>query len=82
MSFYVRATVIGRYDYLQLAAWLEQSGIGEAEYFDGGWTDYHVEPVASHIKFELEEDAVAYVLTHGGSYSTKVPLKERLNVIP
>lgn len=62
-------------DYYQLATWLEQSGIGEAEYFDGGWSDYNVEPLASHIMFELEEDAMAYVLTHGGAYSKTVPLK-------
>lgn len=75
MSFYVRATMFGRLDYLQLASWLEQSGIGSAEYFGGGWSDYSVEPIAPHIMFELEEDAMAYILSHGGVYSKTVPVK-------
>ena len=74
MSFYVRATIIGRLDYLRLAAWLEQSGIGEAEVIPGGWTDYSIETIAPHIKFDLEEDAMAYILSHGGEYSKTVPL--------
>jgi hypothetical protein len=28
---------------------------------------------APHLKFEFEDDALAYVLTNGGSYSTSIP---------
>ena len=75
MSFYIRANIIGRYEHFRFAQWIEQSGIGEAEYFQGGWCDFSIDHIAPHIKFEREEDAMAYVLTHGGEYSKSMPLK-------
>lgn len=63
----------GRLDHLLLGTWLNQSGVGEVDYFEGGWTDRCLGNVHPHLKFEREDDAVAWVLTHGGEISKTLP---------
>jgi hypothetical protein len=75
MSFYVPIALMGRGNYLWMAQWLEQSGVKEVEYFEGGWMDNEVEAIQSHLKFEREDDAIAFVLMHGGTCSTELPKK-------
>jgi hypothetical protein len=63
----------GRQDHADLGTWLNQSGVGEVDYFEGGWTDRSLGNVHPHLKFERHEDAVAYVLAHGGEISKTLP---------
>lgn len=75
MTYYVRIPRInGRMDHYLMGAWLEQSGILEVDYCEGGWSDGHMYNLAPHLKFEREEDATAYVLAKGGSYSRELPV--------
>jgi hypothetical protein len=80
---YVRIKKInGRNDHYVLGAWLNQSGVGEVEYNEGGWNDRHLGNIAPHLKFEREEDAVAYVLANGGEISKTIPeMRPRWGVI-
>lgn len=72
--FYVQIKRLnGRSDHADLGEWLNSSGVIVAEYYEGGWADGCVKNVAPHLRFEKEEDAVAYVLAHGGSYMTRMP---------
>ena len=74
MSYYVKIRRLnGRSDHVNLGLWLNQSGVVEVEYFEGGWADRSVYNLFPHLKFEREEDAIAYVLAHGGAYSRTVP---------
>jgi len=74
MSFYVRVRKLnGRSDHAKLGSWLNQSGVVEVDYHDGGWYDNIVANIAPHLKFELESDAIAYVLAHGGEVNRQVP---------
>lgn len=63
----------GRADHADLGAWLNQSGVGEVDYFEGGWADRCLGNVHPHLKFKRHEDAVAYVLAHGGEISKTLP---------
>lgn len=63
----------GRNDHAILGHWLNESGVIEVDYCEGGWSDGMIHNIAPHLKFDQEADAVAYVLAHGGSYSTKIP---------
>lgn len=72
---YVRIPRInGRQDHANLGFWLNQSGVCEADYDEGGWDDRQLGNVAAHLKFENHEDAIAYVLAHGGEVSKTIPL--------
>lgn len=74
MSFYVKVTRMnGRNDHVELGTWLNQSGVIEVDYHEGGWEDKSILPVHPHLKFEKEEDAAAYVLAHGGIVTRSVP---------
>lgn len=74
MSFYVKIKRLnGRNDHLALGIWLNQSGVVEVDYHEGGWADQCVHNTHPHLKFEREEDAAAYVLAHGGSITRSVP---------
>jgi len=63
----------GRNEHAELGEWLNQSGVGEVDYFEGGWTDRGFGNVHPHLKFERHEDAVAYVLARGGEISKTLP---------
>jgi len=80
---YVRIKKInGRQDHFYLGAWLNQSGVGEVDYNEGGWNDRHLGNIAPHLKFENEEDAVAYVLANGGEISKTLPeMRPRWGVV-
>lgn len=74
MSFFVKIKKLnGRNDHAILGAWLNQSGVIEIDYHEGGWADQCINNLYPHLKFEREEDAIAYVLAHGGFYTTLVP---------
>jgi hypothetical protein len=81
MSFYVKIRRLnGRQDHSLLGEWLNQSGVIEVDYHQGGWADQCVYNLHPHLKFEREEDAMAWVLAHGGFYTTKVPEDTRPEV--
>ena len=72
---YVRIKRInGRQDYLALGQWLNQSGVGEVDYREGGWDDRQLGNIAAHLRFERHEDAIAYILANGGEISKTIPL--------
>jgi len=65
----------GRRDHANLGEWLNQSGLGEVDYCEGGWNDRQLGTLLPHLKFENEEDAVAFVLAHGGEISRTLPIR-------
>lgn len=75
MTVYVKIRRLnGRYDLLELATELQSKGFDDrVEYNMGGWQDKQSGMVAPHLKFENEDDAIAYVLAHGGAYSNRLP---------
>lgn len=75
MTWYVEIDPVnGRYEFCRLVEKLQSSGSGDRiEYFSGGWMDKSVNIVSPHLKFEFEDDALAYVLANGGTVSTKPP---------
>ena len=74
MSFYVKIERLnGRNDHAILGAWLNQSGVGEVDYYEGGWSDQQRYNIRPHLRFEREDDAIAYVLAHGGEISKTLP---------
>jgi hypothetical protein len=78
MTVYVRIKKLnGRQGHAELGTWLNQSGVGEVDYFEGGWVDSIMPVVAPHLKFDIEEDAMAYVLAHGGEISNTLPVLKK-----
>ena len=77
MVYYVKTRLNGRKDYVRLAEFFNERGITNAEYFQGGWADQMVHNIASHIKFEDESDAIAYVLAVGGQVSKTIPMEDQ-----
>lgn len=78
MTVYVRIKKLnGRQDHANLGLWLNQSGVVEVDYFEGGWVDSILPVVAPHLKFDIEEDAMAYVLAHGGEISKTLPVVKK-----
>jgi len=74
MSHYIRIPRInGRLDLCKLGEWLNNNGLSEVDYDPGGWQGDSMNNAAAHLKFESEDDALAFVLAHGGVYSTVVP---------
>lgn len=72
--YYVRVEQFGHnLDFVKFAEWILRSGVGGVDYSKGGWADQMIKNAAPHIRFSKEEDAIAYVLAHGGSYSTTMP---------
>ena len=64
----------GRRDAYELASRLEPKGFDDrVEYYAGGWEDQYIGNIAPHLKFEYEEDAIAYVLAYGGEISRDLP---------
>ena len=76
--FYVRIRRLsGHKDFLKLNAWAQQAGLDGIDYDKGGWTDSMVSNRAPHLRFKREEDAMAYILAHGGLYETSIPEAEK-----
>lgn len=66
----------GRYRFAELADKLRIRGFEErVEYSEGGWQDYMMHTVQPHLKFENEDDALAYVLAFGGEISKEIPIR-------
>jgi len=82
MPYYVRINRMnGRNDFYNLAKNLDEHGYDDrVEYFKGGWIDNLIYTAAPHLKFVLEEDALAYSLTYGTTYSTIIPRDISLTV--
>ena len=77
MPFYVRVSGRGKATYVEFAKWCVDRDILDAEFFTGGWNDYHLDAVLPHVRFNSSEDAVAYALSTGGEASTSIPLRPR-----
>lgn len=62
---------------LELAERLNDSRYGDnVEYNTGGWMDKEIHTVLPHLKFDEEQDAIAYVLTYGGTVSKTLPYRD------
>ena len=74
VSYYIEIPRInGRNDMARLSHRLYICGYKDSvEYCAGGWADSDLEVIRPHLKFEDEQDAVAYSLTYGVNVS-KVP---------
>jgi hypothetical protein len=75
MSYYVKIERLTRYDRVFLGLWLQESGVKEVDYHEGGWADQCIYNVHPHLKFEQQGDAIAYILKHGGEITQKIPEK-------
>jgi len=75
MSFYVEVERInGRYGLAEISAKILDRGFEDRiSYNEGGWYDTETTTVKPHLKFEHEDDALAYVLAFGGVISRKIP---------
>ncbi len=74
MFYYVKINrLVGRADHLALAEWVNSSGVGEVDYYEGGWSDRQIRSVLTHLRFDREGDAIAYILAHGGEILKKIP---------
>jgi hypothetical protein len=74
MYYYVKIKRLnGRKDHIALAEWANSSGVGAADYNEGGWSDQMIHNVAAHLRFDKEGDAIAYVLAHGGRVLMSIP---------
>ena len=80
MPYYVRIDRInGKKDLCDLAEMMLIHGYDDrVEYSPGGWVDNLIYTAAPHLKFVLEEDALAYSLTCSTTYSTIIPRDIRL----
>lgn len=78
MTFYVKIDRInGNSEWYPLVHKLHEGGYKNVEYHEGGWVDNCVYSAAPHLKFEVEEDALAYVLTYGGECYREIPQAEK-----
>lgn len=77
MTCYVAIERInGRYDFVELVSKLQMRGFEDrVEYSEGGWQDYMMHTVQPHLKFDNEDDALAYVLAFGGEISKEIPIR-------
>lgn len=75
MWYVVVDKIIGRYDYIDLATRLNYRGIEDrVEYSEGGWQDNNLKIVLPHLRFEFEDDALAYVISYGGKVVNDIPV--------
>ena len=75
MSFYVIIERMnGRNELVSLAEKLYNCGFDDrVEYYQGGWLDSEYGNVYPHLKFENEDDAIAYALSVGKHVIKSVP---------
>jgi hypothetical protein len=64
-------------DRVLLGERLDERGYGIVEYSNGGWSESLLYTSAPHLKFGLEEDAIAYSLAFGGTVTSTVPRVEK-----
>lgn len=76
MTVYIQIEPLnGRRSVYDLASKLETKGFGDGvEYNSGGWNDRQLGNIAPHLKFEDDEDAIAFVLAYGGKISKTLPV--------
>lgn len=73
MAYYVRVRKLnGRNDFYQLGASLEVRGFGDNVEYCEGWHET-TRRVLPHLRFLDEQDALAYVLAHGGECKREPP---------
>ena len=75
MSYYVNIKKLnGRNDYYELATQLFERGYEDRVEYNCGYgplgDGMYVDP---HLKFNNEQDALAYILTYGGIICTELP---------
>lgn len=77
MTWYVEIPKInGRFEFVDLVEKLNIKGFEDrVEYYSGGWADDMLETTQPHLKFENEDDALAYILAYGGAISRTVPVR-------
>ena len=75
MTLYIQVEKInGRNGLAELAEKLSRLGFEDTVlYNEGGWQDNSIEIAHPHLRFENEQDAVAYVLAFGGRISKVLP---------
>jgi hypothetical protein len=75
MTWYIAVDRInGRYNFYDLISRISPNGFGDrVEYSDGGWVDHIPSTVLPHLKFDYEDDAIAYSLAFGGKIITYLP---------
>ena len=73
--FYVRlkSAINGRNELRKYSELMATRGFIDVEYHLGGWDDMCIHNVWPHLRFQHEEDAIAYCLAVGNTYSTKIP---------
>lgn len=75
MTWYVEVNVSKRADMLNLIESLLIKGFSDrVEYCKGGWQDMVVANVRSHLKFDCEDDAIAFGLATGSAVHTSIPI--------
>ena len=78
MFYYVEVARLATLQWIELFIKLSQSGYTDVHYDNGGWIEYEVKYVMPHLRFENEEDAMAYKLSHGGKVRTTKPYRTTL----
>mgnify|MGYP003657946187 CR=1 FL=1 len=75
MSFYIKIKALnGRQGFFELSEKLNIKGFEDrVEYYAGDWEDNDVYASWPHLKFEHEDDALAYILAYGGEIRNTVP---------
>lgn len=76
MTYYIPISPIKRkIDFVNLAEKISINGFGDrVEYHRGGWEDHSISTVSPHLKFEYEDDAIAFSLAYGGVVQRDVPI--------
>jgi hypothetical protein len=77
MIWYVQIPKInGRTEFDELVKKLNIRGFEDrVEYHSGGWVDNELGTLYPHLRFQHEDDALAYVLAYGGEVSKMVPVR-------
>ena len=71
--FIVVKPINGRNNFYNLISKIESNYGDRVEYHSGGWSDDNMAAVMPHLKFEFEDDAIAYSLTYGGIPQRTIP---------
>lgn len=73
MAYYISVHELnGRNDFYRLAKLFEERGFGDNVEYNAGWHE-ETRRVLPHLRFLDEQDALAYVLAHGGEIKKEMP---------
>ncbi len=77
MTWFIEVTRInGRRELCEFVDRIAPNGFGDRiEYSNGGWFDREPGSIAPHLKFDYEDDAIAYSLAFGGKVLSHRPLR-------